>query len=454
MSIVLFTGSGSAATSQWVSTSDGDWSDSGNWDAAGVPNAVGDRAELTGGMTANGETRTITLDADVTLGEMFMRGNTRESRYVITGSRDLYLDSGGGGVSIEGGQGGNGSDHVIGVDMIVKDSNMGVTGRQLTFTGNIVSSASISSIDLTVDLTNENQAVVMSGNNDFGDGTVDIEDGTVILRSADAGGGVGTPITLNGDNTGLRLELDSAVDWGHELTVSGTGTVLNVQSASGVENQTQTLRSIHVDPGASLKIDSRHSYQQFLAVDGEMVIGAGGAVMLDQASGAKPNPRLTIADGGYLRGSGALNMAVSDNRLTIASGGSVAPGASTGTLNLERLNLNTGSNAEMEIWGTGTAGVDYDQLVGSTLNLEDDWNLNLHFDRIPGTHTLTLFDFNTYNGGFDPNIQFLHGSFAENVSFDSTDGTLTFTNATPEPAGLVLLILSGLGLLCRRQREM
>ena len=160
----------------------------------------------------------------------------------------------------------------------------------------------------------------------------------------------------------------------------------------------------------------------------------------------------TISGTGTLGGTGTI----SSGTVTVNSGGTIAPGNSIGILTVPTLTLNSGSAAYFEISGTSTPGVDFDQIVGNTVNFSGPWTLQLEFlgPIAAGPHQIQIFDFNTYNGANAPTIEFMAGSGASNVSFDLATGILTFSDAfaIPEP-GVATFILWGAAMLWLRTRR-
>ena len=128
------------------------------------------------------------------------------------------------------------------------------------------------------------------------------------------------------------------------------------------------------------------------------------------------------------------------------------------------MTLETDASFVWEFTATGTAGVDYDTISGTSLILPESGTVNLNIMGLDG-YTLaagdsfTLFEGDVYQGstlietGTDITDLF---TISDNVgwwgSWEVTAGSLVLT-AVPEPGAFVLL-LTAMGLLtCRRKRR-
>ena len=175
-------------------------------------------------------------------------------------------------------------------------------------------------------------------------------------------------------------------------------------------------------------------------------------------TGSISGSAVTVEDGGILVGAGMIGLLVAE------SGGSVAPGASPGTLSTGSVTFESGSQLQIELGGTGSNAYDLLNVTGS-VTLAGDAQISLF-----GGFTPQIGDtfFVIVNDGSDSVL----GSFANAVgnmltiasatfsvdyAADSAgsgignDVALTFT-AIPEPGALALLGSTALLLGLRRRR--
>ena len=145
----------------------------------------------------------------------------------------------------------------------------------------------------------------------------------------------------------------------------------------------------------------------------------------------------TVASGASLGGGGLI----SGPLVTVETGGSIEPGNSIGQLTVSSLSLATASTSVFEIAGADLAGTDFDQIKGTSVSSAAGWVLELHFQgQQAGTHNIKLFDFSSYAGFQAPTVQIASGD-ATDVSFNSANGILTYTQVIPEPTTALLVLL-------------
>lgn len=165
----------------------------------------------------------------------------------------------------------------------------------------------------------------------------------------------------------------------------------------------------------------------------------------------------TVSGTGTLGGSGSVGS------ITVASGGTLAPGNSPGILNTGNVDLQSGSNLNMEINGT-VAGTDYDQLnVTGTVTLAGLLNVSLGYT--PAVSDLLFILLNdgtdavtgTFSGLADGSTFTLGGSefkisyFADSTGNSFTGGNDVALMVVPEPGAALLGSLGVLALLRRRR---
>lgn len=149
------------------------------------------------------------------------------------------------------------------------------------------------------------------------------------------------------------------------------------------------------------------------------------------------------------------NMLVGDGRVLgdLLVHGTVAPGASTGTLSICDITFAAGSALEIELGGTHWV-LDYDRLISSgTISLQHGSTLDVTlvgwFPQEPGD-IFDILDFSHLTGTFTTlNLPDLGPGLWWDTDALYTDGTL---GVVPEPATLSLLALGGLALLLRRRK--
>jgi hypothetical protein len=182
-----------ATVSQWGVDAGGAWSNAGNW-TLGVPGGAGARASLLQVPTAS---RTVTLDADVTIGELFM-DNAAGYRVLGAAGMGLNLQAAGAGatarLSVASGS------HEIAADLILSSPTViEVAGTAaLKLSGEVAGTAKIAGLAIapgaTLDLTRNSQ-VVAGG---------DVAALTQLVRNGYHGGawdGVGGIVTTTEDAT-------------------------------------------------------------------------------------------------------------------------------------------------------------------------------------------------------------------------------------------------------------
>ena len=221
------------------------------------------------------------------------------------------------------------------------------------------------------------------------------------------------------------------------------------------------------------------------AFSGTLELGAGSTLNLTTLGGSLDNATVTVDDGATMRGTGTVG------DTTLASGGTLAPGNSPGSLTYSNLALQGGASIDFEIANTGgglyppVAGSDYDTLLVnglldlSGLSVGNTLTLNLISLIADGTAAGDLGDFDPAGTfAFDlisyGQISAYEGSISQYFTLDGS--ALTFNGAPvdmqywnlvdtgtalqlqyapiPEPStyGLVLGGLALAGAAVRRRR--
>jgi autotransporter-associated beta strand protein len=277
--------------------------------------------------------------------------------------------------------------------------------------------------------------------------------------------------------------------------ISGGLSVLTIDggSTTGTTTFTGNITS-GTTPGASIAIIKSGSTTQVFAGSnsyiGQTQVNAGtllvNGVHIDSESsntngyGSATNGHYLVAAGAVLGGNGRIAGSTAGNNsnmVLVQAGGTLAPGASIGTLTLDGanigginsrvLNMAAGAEFSFELAGNGTSA---DQIelwnysLGDVLLNSNEINLTLSGPLVAGTYTVTLFEFygnsgTTFTasgitsgltlGTIDPNIL-----GTPTIIYDSPNGTISLQyTVVPEPS-ICALLAGGLGavLIFRRRR--
>lgn len=217
----------------------------------------------------------------------------------------------------------------------------------------------------------------------------------------------------------------------------GGGTVSLVKTGSGIQSLagTNTYSGNTTISSGTLKLNATGSISNSPVI----YVASGATVDVAAVSGG-----FRLASGQTLTGNGTVV-----GSLRLQADATLSPGDSPGILNMTSLTLADTSRVVIDINDVTTAGVDYDRVQGSgSLTYEAGWILQVNFGAsIAGTHTINLMDFSGYSGTANaPTIEFLNESGAASASYDTTNGSFTFTDAyiVPEPSSALLIGLGGL----------
>jgi autotransporter-associated beta strand protein len=285
--------------------------------------------------------------------------------------------------------------------------------------------------------------LTLSGTNTY-TGTTTVSGGTLSV-STDSNLGTGN-VTLSGGGLAVTgaTTIDNDISGTGSLTKSGTGTVIlsgtNTYSGGTTVNG-GTLQvsggsaladggSVTVSSGATLDLNGTSETIGSLSGSGTLNIGTGTLTLTDSAStnfSGTISGTGTIAGGGtYTVASGATLGGTStfSTAVTVASGGTIAPGNSPGKISTGNLTLASGSTANMEIEGTA-AGTGYDQIAVTGTVTISGATLSLTVTDIPSAGaTYVLID----NDGVDA-VTGTFSGLAEGASITAGGATYTISYA-------------------------
>jgi autotransporter-associated beta strand protein len=196
---------------------------------------------------------------------------------------------------------------------------------------------------------------------------------SLIFNTVTGNSATGGTIDLNGHNqTVAALSYNAASTAGGSVAtnykITNTGTVDAVFTVNGsttptngfagvISSGTTNKTSLVKDGTNTLTLSATNTYTGTTSVQGGALIVSGSI---------SASSLTTVSGTGTLGGGGTVGA------LTVASGGTVSPGSSPGTLNAGATILQSGGRYKLELAsdGTGAAGTDWDQLaVTGTLNL-------------------------------------------------------------------------------------
>ncbi|TJV24571.1 MAG: autotransporter domain-containing protein [Mesorhizobium sp.] len=303
---------------------------SGTWS-----NTAPEWTDATGAVTAamqpqpgfavfGGEAGTVTVDGSAgavqTTGMQFASGG-----YVLTGDTlTLVADA----------------DHPAPVEVRVGDGSAASNGYVSTISNVIAGTDGLRKTGAGT--------LVLSGTNIYSGGTT-IAAGTLALSGA---GSIG-PGSLQIDAGVFDISGISALDMTiHNLSGSGGAVQLGTKALTIVQDQDGSYGGILSGTGTFIKTGATFSYDG----DGSGFTGttsvAGGTLLIgsdDVHSGARLGGNLDVTNGAVLGGHGTVGSGAG-SVVTVQSGGTLAPGASIGTLTLDGdLVFNAGASLQVEV---------------------------------------------------------------------------------------------------------
>lgn len=273
--------------------------------------------------------------------------------------------------------------------------------------------------------------------------STNLNDATLTLTGAAEtfdNSGATTDVTFdgaaNGNGARLRMAITGTAAWNQN---AGSTMILNLD-ISGVGQ-------INKSGGGTVVLGGANTYSGATTIN-------GGKILVNGSTGG--TSVFTVQTGGILGGTGTVGGVVN------VLDGTVAPGASPGTLTLSSdLNLAANSVLSFELDGTDqTVGSSINDLIVVGGNLVLDGTLDVSpWATFAGASIGDKWRLIDYTGSLTDNGLVLGVSPDSNLTFAIDTGTANQVNlvvtAVPEPSTVVLGLLGGLGLLMvvRRRRS-
>lgn len=347
------------------------------------------------------------------------------------------------------------------------DSGTGPGTGSLTIdgSGSTVTSTGATSLGLgvnaTADLTVSNSGQLTAGGglvvgaSTGSTGNLTLSSGGLIAIADTASGnglrgGDGTAnLSFNGGELRLNTSAGSALTVDLDGTLDSTTTFNAVDGAlslNGVLDGSGGL-TLASSGGGTVIVSAANTFS------GDVAVTTGSARVTNATGSAFGTGNVSVSSGATLSGDGSFTGA-----LTVASGGTVAPGNSPGLLEIGS-GSNLGGTLLFEIAGADTRGGDYDAidvLGEGDLTLGGTLSVVFTGDYLPtGAVTWDLLDFTTISGTFGTyDLPTVNGFTWDTTALYTTGELSLSASAVPEPGTTALLAgLALLGFAIHRRRR-
>ncbi len=216
-----------AVTGQWVSDSDGNWTDVNNWFSGTVPLTAGDTAILTNNIT---DLRTITLDSSVAVGALQIGSLDGATNFVIGGLGTLTLDNSGSPAVITS-LSGNGQE-LITASLALAGNLTVDAAKDVTIEG-VISETAPGAV-----ITKEGAGTLLLTNINAYSGGLAINEGAIRVKTERSLGAAPAAATANNisinNNATLWLDTSNVLHRNRGIMISAGGATIYSTALSGI----------------------------------------------------------------------------------------------------------------------------------------------------------------------------------------------------------------------------
>lgn len=373
---------------------------------------------------------------------------------------------------------------------------------------NLVGTSPTITVNNTIASNNSQIRATLTGTSGFtkaGAGTLIL--GSTSGNDADLTGLSGT-ISLNAGNTFLNTANSSSAAATWNIATSGVNlglsasTTFNLGALSGVSGAvlraggsftpTASIGALNADTTYAGRIGNGIVAGDNIAItkvgNGTLILNgtastytggttiSGGTLLANNASGSATGAgAVAVSSGGSLGGGGFINTSSTNAGVSVAAGGKLAPGASAGTvgtltMNLGSGSLDVGSDNTKAVFAANSASLKFDLtttgndrvVLSNALSVLNIGTGKLELDDFAftfgpgfGAGTYTLFDTsNTITGTLGANVTgTLTGNLTGTLSLANSNQDIILTVTVPDPASVSIGLLTMVGLLHRRRRQ-
>jgi autotransporter-associated beta strand protein len=442
---VTLSGSGTINTNSWLSI--------GRSTGTGILNVNGGTLNKTNGGTAfivgDGSTGTLnqTNGTITSNGEFWIASGTSTGSYNMSGGT-LNTDSwfvvgrnsnSNGVLTMTGGtinNTGTGSDFVVGGESATASGTVVLSGGLINATGRNTSVGKNNGTGIvTISGTAEFRTNTLALGEGLGNGTVNLNGGTLKVSAISGGNGTST-VRFNGGT--LQAAADSATFISGLTTaeIQSGGALIDTQGFTVTASQDLSGGGALVKSGSGTLILTGNSTHT-----GPTLVSAGTLLV----NGSIGSSATTVSDGATIGGSGGTVGA-----LTVNSGGFLAAGNSIGALTAASADID--GTLRVEYDGTGAGTIDLLTVMGNL----DITNATVDFSQLGASADDGAYVFASYGtltGSAFANIENLPlGGYYIDYAFDNGISTNNIALVIPEPTAP---LLGGIGLiaLLRRRRK-